>query len=263
MKVRVLLTLAVLVVLATTWLVAGKMHRFAYWIARKDAAQVQALAKDGWLIDRLQVAPDVELVGLVRPPKSPDARWLLFVPGNSTAMLDGFQAVLDDLRGDDDVGLAFWGYRGFDASGGTPTPAALAADLRVQWQRLQELGATPARTEVWGYSLGSTLAPHLVAHMCDAGQAPQRMVLLATGMKIPVRPFGWFGRFQSSDVYEGISQQDRVTCPVIVAQGSADDAMPIDGAKQLAKAFGARMLVLEGRGHADLWTAARQELWGK
>lgn len=239
------------------------MHHFAYWIARKDDAQVQALATNGWVVDRLRVAPGVELVGLVRPPIAPDARWVLFVPGNSTAMLDGFQSVLDDLRGDEDVGLAFWGYRGFDASGGTPNPAVLQSDLAEQWLRLQALGATADRTEIWGYSLGSALAPHLVANMCSAMQAPQRLVLLATGPEIPVRPFGVFGRFKPSDIYEGVSVKDRVTCPVIVAQGSIDDAMPLDGAKELAKAFGARMVVLEGRGHVDLWADARRELWGK
>lgn len=239
------------------------MHRFAYWITRKDDAQVQALATNGWIVDRLRVAPGVDLVGLVRPPISSNARWVLFVPGNSTTLLDGFQGVLNDLRGDDDVGLAFWGYRGFDASGGTPNPAALKSDLAKQWLRLQELGATANRTEVWGYSLGSAIAPHLVANMCSAMQAPQRLVLLATGPEIPVRPFGMFGRFMSSDIYEGVSAKGRVTCPVVVAQGSVDSVMPIDGAKKLAKAFGAQMVVLEGSGHIDLWADARRELWGK
>lgn len=263
MKIRVLLLFAILGAIAATWLIAGKMHRFSYWIARKDDSQVEALAKDGWIVDRLQVAPDIELVGLVRPPKAPDARWLLFVPGNSTAMLDGFQGVLSDLRGEDDVGLAFWSYRGFDASDGTPNPVALKRDLSKQWQRLTELGATAERTEIWGYSLGSCLAPHLAGDLCAAGTPPRRLVLLATGLQIPVRPYGVFGRFQRSDVYEAVSSKDRVTCPVVVAHGTNDDAMPLAGAKNLAKAFDARMVVLEGKGHIDLWPDVRRELWGK
>jgi pimeloyl-ACP methyl ester carboxylesterase len=171
--------------------------------------------------------------------------------------------VLNDLRGDDDVGLAFWSYRGFYASDGTPTPEALKSDLAKQWQRLQELGATADRTEVWSYSLGSTFAPHLVADMCTANQAPQRLVLLATGIQIAGRPLGLLGRFKSSDIDEGVSAKARVTCPVTIAHGSADDAMQIYGAKKLAKTFGARMVVLEGKGHIDLWQDARRELWGK
>lgn len=263
MKIRILISIATLLALALAWWLAGKRHRFAYWIAKKDSLQVQALARDGWVVDRLKVAPEVDLVGLVRPPKNPASPWLLFVPGNSTAILDGFQQVLEDLRGEDDVGLAFWAYRGFDASTGTPSPQALIGDLPRQWQRLKELGARADRTEIWGYSLGSALAPHLAAAMCDAGESPKRLVLLATGVEIPVCPFGWFGRFQSSDRFEGHSVHARVTCPVVVANGSDDQAMPIEGAQELARIFEARMLTFAGRSHLDLWPDVRRELWGK
>lgn len=263
MKIHTVLVLAGIAALPVAWLLAGKAHRFAYWIATKSDSQVHALAKDGWLVDRLQVADGVELVGLVRPPKNPNARWVMFVPGNSTALLDGFQAVLDELRGDDDVGLAFWGYRGFDASTGTPNPQALQADLMPQWNRLLELGATAERTEIWGYSLGAALAPHLAADLCKAGTPPNRLVLVATGMEIPVRPHGLFGRFSSSDIFEGHSVAARVTCPVAIAQGSEDAAMPIAGAQQLAKKFGTEVQVIEGKGHVDLWPDTRTLLWAK
>lgn len=263
MKIQTVLVLAGVAILPVAWLLAGKAHRFAYWTGKKTDAQVTALATNGWVVDRLPVADGIELVGLVRPPKNPGARWLLFVPGNSTAILDGFQAVLDDLRGDDDVGLAFWGYRGFDASGGTPTPAALRSDLMPQWQRLQELGAKPERTEIWGYSLGSALAPHLAAALCQQKTPPQRLVLLATGMEIPVRPHGLLGRFGSSDIFEGASVASAVTCPVAIAQGSDDRAMPIASARELAQAFGTKVQEIPDRGHADLWPQARALLWNK
>ena len=99
--------------------------------------------------------------------------------------------------------------------------------------------------------------------MCDAFEPPKRLVLLATGMEIPVCPFGWFGRLQSSYRFEGHSVQARVTCPVVVANGSEDQAMPIQGAQELAKIFGARMLTFAGRTHVDLWPDVRRELLGK
>ncbi|HEB53043.1 MAG TPA: hypothetical protein ENI87_07310 [bacterium] len=255
MKPRLLLTLGALAALPIAWIVAGRMHRFAYWIGRHSLAEVEALATGGWAVDRLAVADGIELVGLVRRPKAADARWILFVPGNSAWLLQGFRSVLDGLRGDDDVGLAVWAYRGFDASGGTPSPAALRRDLRPQWRRLLELGATPDRIEIWGYSLGSMLAPHLAAELCDAGTPPARLVLLATGLQIPVRPFGTFGRFRKSDVYECLSVAERVTCPVTIAHGTADDTLPIDGARELARRFGVPLRELKGYGHADLWPA--------
>jgi len=263
-KIRILIALLVPIVGVAVWLLAGKLHRFAYWTGAKTDAEVQTLARNGWQVDRLPVDDGAVLVGLVRPPKAPkreDARWLLFVPGNSQALLDGFQQVLDDLRQDDDVGLAFWAYRGFDASTGTPSPDALRRDLGRQWQRLQEFGATAENTEIWGYSLGSMLAPHLCADLCDAGTKPKRLVLLATGMQIPVRPFGTFGRFGSSDVYECASSADRVTCAVAIGQGSDDDAMPVDGARELAERMGVPLTVFDGRNHVDLWSDARAAFW--
>ncbi|MCK5943004.1 MAG: hypothetical protein KAI24_13585 [Planctomycetes bacterium] len=264
MKIRILIALGALAALSGIWFVAGKLHRFAYWIGHKSDAEVQALQRDGWQVDRLPVDDGVELVGLVRPPSRPDAsdaRWLLFVPGNSASLLDGFQQVLDELRGDDDVGLAFWAYRGFDASGGAPTPAALRRDLMRQWRRLQELGATAANTEIWGYSLGSMLAPHLAAELCDAGTPPKRLVLIATGSEIAIRPHGLFGRFRASDRYEAASAAARVTCPVVVAHGSDDDALPIAGARALAERMQAQFVEIDGRGHADLWREVRAEVW--
>lgn len=241
------------------------MHRFAYWIGRKSDAEVAALATGRWRVDRLAVERGVELVGLVRPPARVDARWVLFVPGNSENLLEGFRDVLDAVFGDDDVGLAFWAYRGFDASGGVPTPDALRQDLGAQWRRLVELGAAPARSEIWGYSLGSMLAPHLAASLCAAGTPPRRLVLLATGPEIRIRPHGLFGRFRPSDVYSPLDAIAKITCPVAIGQGADDDALPLAGARELAARFGghATMHAFAGRGHADLWPDVRRELWTK
>ena len=263
MKIRLLIAAGALLLLPCAWFIAGKLHRFAYWIDRKSDADVEALATSGWRIDRLEVAPDVELVGLVRPPKRADARWLLFVPGNSESLLGGFRDVLDGLRGEDDVGLAFWAYRGFENSGGIPTPAHLRADLGPQWQRLLDLGASPDRIEVWGYSLGSMLAPHLVAELCAAKTPPRRLVLLATAPQFGLMPHGTFGRFRRSDRFETLSAIDGVTCDVDIAHGSIDPALPIAGAREVAARFGERASFheLPGCGHADLWQAAREQLW--
>jgi len=254
---------ALALLLAAAWFAAGKMHRFAYWMAPKTDAEVQALAVDGWRVDRLQVADDVTLVGLVRPPQRADARWILFVPGNSSAVLEGFRGVLDDLRGSDDVGMAFWAYRGFDASTGTPTPAALAHDLLRQWQHLQSLGAVPARTEIWGYSLGSLLAVQLAARLGTTGEGPGRLVLAAAGEQIGIMAHGLFGRFLADDVYDARAAAAQVACPTVIVHGTADDAMAIEQARGLAEALGARATLHEvaGKGHFDLWADVRRLAW--
>ncbi len=260
MNTRTLIVLCTLTAVPCVWFVAGKLHRFAYWIGRKTDSQVAALATNGWRIDRLVVAPDVTLVGLVRPPKDPSARWILFVPGNSETLLEGFRSVLDDLRGEADVGMAFWAYRGFDASDGTPNPAALAADLLRQWRHLQSLGATAERTEIWGYSLGSILAVQLAAAVANAGESPRRLVLLAVGEQIRIMRHGGLGRFLPGDVYDLTAALPHVNCPVVIAHGSLDDALPIDGARAIAARLGTRASLheLTGKGHIDLWSEVRR-----
>jgi len=258
-----LVAVALVLLLVAVWVAAGKMHRFAYWIAPKTEAEVQALATERWRVDRLPVAPDVTLVGLVRDAETTDAPNILFVPGNSSALLAGFRGVLDDLRGQRDVRMAFWAYRGFDASTGTPTPAALADDLWRQWQHLRSLGATPANTQIWGYSLGSVLAVQLAARMAANGESPARLVLIAAAEQIPVMPYGTFGRFLGDDVFDATAASAQVACPTVIVHGTADDALPIEGARRLAAALGARATLHEipGKGHLDLWDDARRLVW--
>ncbi len=258
-----MLLVALVALLVAAWFVAGKLHRFAYWIGRKTDAEVQALATGGWRVDRLPVASDVTLVGLVRPPAGADARWILFVPGNSSALLEGFRSVLDDLRGGDDTGIAFWAYRGYDASTGTPSPAALADDLLLQWQHLKSLGAVPERTEVWGYSLGAVLAVQLVARLAAQGERPARLVLAAAGERIAIMPHGVFGRFRPDDVYDATVAIAEVDCPTVLVQGTDDDAVPIAEARRLAAALGNRATLHEvaGKGHLDLWHDVRRLAW--
>lgn len=254
------LALSVLVAIPVAWVAAGKLHRFAYWIGRKTDAEIAAMATGGWRVDRLEVAPGVILSGLVRPPVNPTARWILFVPGNSESLLAGFRAELDNLRGEADVGMALWAYRGFEASGGVPTPADLDADLLRQWEHMQTLGASSDRIEIWGYSLGSVLAMRLAATLADRGDAPARLVLAAAGEQIPIMKHGVFGRFLPDDVYDAASVVTRVTCPTVIVHGTADDALPIDGARALAKVLGVRATLheLPGKGHIDLWTDLRR-----
>lgn len=262
-KLRMSILLSALAAAAAAWLVAPRLHRFAYWSERRSPTEIAALARDGWQIDRLPVAPAVELHGLVRPPRDPQARWILFVPGNSQSVLAGFQAELDRLRGADDTGLAFWAPRGFDASQGVPTPAALAADLLLQWQRLLALGATPARLEVWAYSLGTPLALQLAAELGRRGTAPARLVLIASSPTIPVMPYGTFGRFLPDDVYDATAALPQVTCPTVLIHGTIDAALPIEGARTIARALGARAMTheLPGIGHLDVWPHVRKLAW--
>jgi pimeloyl-ACP methyl ester carboxylesterase len=261
-KMRLLLTLAGLLAVPLAWFVAGKLHRFAYWIGRTSDAELQALATAGWQVERLAVGDGVTLAGLRRAPRAAEARWILFAPGNSQAILAGFRGEIDRLFAGHDVGITFFAYRGFDASGGTPTPAALAADLLLQWRHLRQQGIAADRIEIWGYSLGTPLACQLAAAVAELGESPARLVLLAAGEVIPVMPFGWFGRFLPDDRFDALPSLDKIRCPVAIVHGEADDALPIAGARAIALRLGERATLhaLPGKGHFDVWQPARELL---
>ncbi|MCA8953292.1 MAG: alpha/beta hydrolase, partial [Planctomycetes bacterium] len=243
---------------AAAWLVAPKLHRFAYWIDRKTPAEVAALARGRWQVDELAVGDGVTLRGLVRAPAAPNGRWVLFVPGNSTALLGGFQQELERAL-PDDLGVAFWAYRGFEASDGVPTPAALLGDLLRQWDVVAARNTSGQPAQVFGYSLGSVLAVQLAAALTHKGQPPGRLVLAAAGERIPVMQHGAFGRFLPDDVYDATAAADAVECPVVIVQGTADDALPLAGARALRDRIGhnASLVEAEGKGHTDVWETVK------
>lgn len=247
-------------VVAMCWFAAGKRHRFAYWIGRTTTTELQALADDGYSLERLAVADDTTLVGLSRSPADPNARWVLFVPGNSTAILAGFRPILEQLRAGRDLGVCLFAYRGFDASDGAPNPTALRADLVAQWQWLRNRGVPPSRIEVWGYSLGSVLATQLVAEVSARGEHPARLVLMAAAPALTLRRHGPFGRLLPGDEYQAATSPGQ--CPVLVLHGDADLTLPITDARELATRFGSRATLheLPGRGHLDLWPEVARHL---
>ncbi|MCA8974100.1 MAG: alpha/beta hydrolase [Planctomycetes bacterium] len=253
------IAICLLLAVVMAWFGAARLHRFAYWIDQKSEADIAALATGRWQIDRLEVEPGVTLVGLVRPPVDPAGRWVLFVPGNSTALLPGFQAELERAL-PDEIGVAFWAYRGFEASTGVPTPEHLLADLLPQWDRLRALGAAPERTEVLGYSLGSVLAVQLTAELTRRAQAPARLVLAAAGPRIDIMRHGPFGRFLADDVFDATAAAATVECPVVIVHGTADDALPIAAPRQLRQLIGdnATLHELPGKGHTEVWDGVRR-----
>jgi len=257
-----LIAACLLTALAVAWFGAKKLHRFAYWIDRKTDAEIRALATGRWRVQLLEVTAGVRLTGLVRPPAKSDGKWVLFVPGNSTALLAGFQAELQRTL-PSDVGVAFWAYRGFESSGGSPTPEDLLSDLVQQWELLKTLNQSPEPPEVFGYSLGAILAVQLTAELTRTGDGPRRLVLASAGERIPIMKHGMFGRFQSDDVYDATVAAGEVQCPVVIVHGLADDALPIETARNLRELIGdnAKLHELPGKGHTDVWDGLKEFAW--
>lgn len=207
---------------------------------------------------------DVTLQGLTRPPAGQEARWILFFGGNATS-LAASQRLLERVRGDEDIGLAVFAYRGYDGSGGRPTQRALTDDGVVAVRTLErELGVGSGRLAVVGHSLGASVAAHVARHLEDDGRPPAALVLLAPFRSVPrvARQHVWCAvpcLFPDAWKTERIAPRFRV--PVLVLHGADDAVVPVAHGRAIAAAIpGARFLEIPGRGHDDLLTsdAARQ-----
>lgn len=224
-----------------------------------DRELSELAARPGWTSRQLEAAPGVRIYGLVRAPRDPDAPWLLFFGGNAYDLASS-QYVLEEAGGAKDWGLAAFAYRGYDASDGEPSEAALLEDARLEARHLEsEHGVKPERLVLIGQSLGSGVAAALASRLSTEGQPPAGLVLLSpfTAIRdlfeerVPLVPVGWAVR----DPFLTRDRIGSVQSPVLLIHGAADRLIPPSHAEKLAAQLGdrAELVLLPERDHNDLW----------
>lgn len=234
-----------------------KRLRFTY-LARPigDAGYANLASKPGWAKSSVDVAPGITLRGLVRRTSSTSAPWVLFYPGNDESQLERGQAFLNRLAGETDWGLAVFAYRGYDASDGKPELENIAADAPVILSKLcQAEKLPPSRVHLAGFSIGGHFSVRAAGAANRAGQRAASLTLLASVDDIVMlKPSPW-AKLSLGEDYQTRPYLADVPAPVLVLQGSADEAL--DGAGQgrdIAKALADRgsYQELEGVKHVAL-----------
>jgi alpha-beta hydrolase superfamily lysophospholipase len=234
-----------------------KQLRFPYLSGSIAPADYRALASQpGWTARQITVAPGIRLNGLVRRPKAPDAPWVLFYQGNDAQMLKVGQAFLSRLSATRDWGLAIFAYRGYDSSDGVPRLTALAADAP---QILAQLCTTEqvdrGRVHLIGFSIGGHIAVRAMASAARLSPKPPSLTLLASVDEITMVPRSFYHKFDPGDDYRTSPLLADIPAPVLVVQGTKDEALLGPGqGRAIAAALGprARYLELEGVGHVEL-----------
>ena len=224
---------------------------FTYWAAPLSQSEYDALgSRPRWRNRSLEVEAGVVLRGLERRPVSIDAPWILFFPGNSSTLLAEAQQFLDALVGERDWGAVVWAYRGFDGSGGQPSPSVLADDGWKAAENLTRVEGCPRdRIHVVAFSLGTSVATAVSARAASASFAS--ITLLAPLTKIDIGRAGWWSRAHR---YETLSHLAATVGPVLVVHGGADAVLPAEGGRLIAARLGlrARYVELASAGHIDL-----------
>jgi fermentation-respiration switch protein FrsA (DUF1100 family) len=162
-------------------------------------------------------------------------RLVLYFHGNASSLLAEID--LQDLllsEGWDFVGIH---YRGYPGSTGVPSEAGLHRDALAAWKYVvEELGADPNRVAIHGRSLGGGVAVQLAAAVKPGAlvlESTFTSVLALAKEHFPWLPSGWVleHRFMTRDFV------GRLSCPLLVAHGSADSIIGVHHGQELARMF--------------------------
>ena len=234
-----------------------KRLRFPYLARPLPAATYAALAaKPGWSKSALKVAPGIELRGLVREPRSGQAPWVLFYPGNDESQLERGQAFLTRLGGELDWGLAVFAYRGYDASDGKPELVGIRQDApEILAQLCAARGLAESRVHLVGFSIGGHFAVNAAVGAAKRGKRAASLTLLASVNDIVMYHASPWEKLSAGEDYQTGPYLADVPDPILVLQGTGDKTFegPEQG-RAISKALGTRAeyVELEGVGHVPL-----------
>lgn len=240
-------------------------NSLSYHPAPLEAGELRTLEDAPfWHVDRIEVEPSVELVGIVRAPSRSDEPFILFFPGNGEHELRSGQKLCEGVSDGSHFGCATFAFRGYDASSGRPGPDAFHEDaLRISRHLSERYGTPPGKVHLIGFSMGSEVAFWLGAELSRRGTPPPSVVLLSSYtppyqmIRYPRHSLFW----PFADRYDPESQITDVQSPTLIVHGISDNLCPIDQARDLATRLGsrARLVEIDG-GHfstqgEDAWIA--------
>jgi len=192
----------------------------------------------------------------VRRPTHPQAPWVLFYPGNDATQLRTGQDFLDAFAKDLDWGLALFAYRGYDSSDGESKYPLLALDApNILTEFCAQEHISESRVHLAGFSIGGHFAA-LASRSANAhGRPAKSLTLIASVSDIAMLPNSRLALLLVGDILETLPILDGIARPVLVLQGSADEALggPVQG-RAIAQKLGdrARYQEFEGIGHQAL-----------
>jgi fermentation-respiration switch protein FrsA (DUF1100 family) len=178
------------------------------------------------------------------PPQG-DKPVVLYFHGNGGSLpvrVDRFRRIVGA-----GVGLVALSYRGYGGSTGTPSEAGLIADARAAYA--YAAARYPGRIAVFGESLGTGVAITL------ASEQPVTHVILdsaySSTVDVAADVYWYFPvRLLMKDQFRSDLRIARVTAPLLILHGEADDIIPIRYAERLlALAPGEKRMVSYPHGY--------------
>lgn len=154
------------------------------------------------------------------------------------------------------LGVLAIDYRGYGGSTGQPSEAGLKTDTRAAFDFVHR-EAPQARIAAFGESLGTGVAVALALDRPVAGvllNAPYASLIRHWRVHAPPLPYRWL----LTERFDSEAAIGKIGVPVMILEGTADDATPLAEARCLYAA--ARepktMIEVEGAGHLQAWNGA-------
>ncbi len=161
-------------------------------------------------------------------------------------------------------------YRGYGRSGGQPSERGVYADGEAALRTLRARSdVAPDRIVLWGRSIGAAVAVDVAANLAaDAAVAglilespfTSAQDLLRDGGHWLLYGMSYFGSYR----FDSAAKIGRVTSPVLVVHGTADEIAPFALGRRLHDLAPGRreFVIIEGGGHNDLWARHTAATWG-
>lgn len=156
-------------------------------------------------------------------------------------------------------------YRGYGDSEGQPSEKALTEDALVSWEyATKTLGYHPDQIIIVGESLGGGVATKLVSTLCQKGEQPAGLLLVATFSSMldaAQNRFWWLPiRFLLIDRYRSDLEIPHVTSPILQFHGTHDSIVPLSLAQRLHQVtpqksksgVAKQFFIFRGTGHNDV-----------
>lgn len=210
-------------------------------------------APDGWSFEqvRLTAADGAVLAGVLVRPEASRTPVVVYFGGNAEEVTAGAQGAAHDYG---KRAVLLMNYRGYGASSGKPTEAALVSDgiEIVKWARLRG-DLDGQRVALHGRSLGAGVAVQVAAATapaCVVLTSPFDSALEVARSFYPWLPVGLLLRHR----FDSMAHAPRLTMPVLVLAGEADTLIAAERSRRLAQRWAGPSTYVElpGMGHGDL-----------
>jgi fermentation-respiration switch protein FrsA (DUF1100 family) len=217
------------------------------------AAQGRATAPSGWQLEEVKVSmrDGTTLAGVLVRSSPARGPLVIYLGGNAEEVTE-FASSAHEVHGDRAVLLV--NYRGYGASGGTPSEKALVSDaIELYDWAARRADIDPDRIAVHGRSLGSGVAVQLAA------ARPARCVVLtspfASALEVAQGAYPWLPvALLMRHPFDSLAHAPRLAMPALVLMGTADTLIPEQQSRRLAAAWAGptEQVRLEGFGHNDI-----------